>query len=171
MLYNLRKTLLQILPIWTFIRIWASNQDPRFRTLSKGLMRVSPMIIDSIDVFSSCWRVPNYFTILITLYWRPCNLADPSGTGFLLLVDEVSFNSAFFPLNKYSHLNLFAKTFFIQLLNQFFCKSLFRFVMPHKWVWIISHPFDNFLRYSSSIFTRNKFTEDAEIAAIIPNIL
>ena len=58
MLYNPRKALLQILPIWTFIRIWASNQDPRFRTLSKGLMRVSPMIIDSIDVFSSCWRVP-----------------------------------------------------------------------------------------------------------------
>ena len=58
MLYNPRKALLQILPIRTFIRIWASNQDPRFRTLSKGLMRVSPIIIDSIDVFSSCWRVP-----------------------------------------------------------------------------------------------------------------
>ena len=58
MLYSPREALLQILPMWTFIRIWASNQDPRFRTLSKGLMTVSPMIIDSIDVFSSCWRVP-----------------------------------------------------------------------------------------------------------------
>ena len=58
MLYNPRKALLQILPIWTFIRIWASNQDPRFRTLSKGLMRVSSIIIDSIDIFSSCWWVP-----------------------------------------------------------------------------------------------------------------
>ena len=57
MLYSPRKALLQILPLWTFIRIWASNQDPRFRTLSKCLMTVSPMIIDSIDVFSSCWRV------------------------------------------------------------------------------------------------------------------
>ena len=69
MLYSPRKALLQILPMWTFIRIWASNQDPRFRTLSKGLMTVSPMIIDSIDAFASCWPVPiirkSVFTSLI----------------------------------------------------------------------------------------------------------
>jgi len=43
-LHSPRKALLQILPMWTFIRIWASNQDPRFRTLSKGLMTVSPIM-------------------------------------------------------------------------------------------------------------------------------
>ena len=40
------------------IHIWAWSQDPRFQTLSKGLIRVSPIIIDSIDVSSSCWWVP-----------------------------------------------------------------------------------------------------------------
>ena len=40
------------------IHIWPWNQDPRFRTLLKGLMRVSPIIIDSIDVSSSSWRLP-----------------------------------------------------------------------------------------------------------------
>ena len=40
------------------IHIWAWSQDPRFQMLSKGLIRVSPIIIDSIDVSSSCWWVP-----------------------------------------------------------------------------------------------------------------
>ena len=57
MLYSPQKAPLQILPIWTFKRICALNQDPRFRRLSKGLMTVSPMVIDSVDVFSGCWSV------------------------------------------------------------------------------------------------------------------
>ena len=68
--YSPRKSLTTNLAyMWTFIRTWASNQDPTFQTLSKGLMTVSPMVIDSIDLSSSCWQVPiirkSVFTSLI----------------------------------------------------------------------------------------------------------
>lgn len=58
MLYRPRKALLQILPIWTSIRIWASNQDTRFLMLSKGLITLSPttLRLKSLWNLVSCGR-------------------------------------------------------------------------------------------------------------------